>query len=51
MLGLMGRLVLPDPAPYRPALRRLAALTAPGTGELAARAAQLLVGVRCVQLP
>ncbi|GIM14327.1 hypothetical protein Vretimale_17212, partial [Volvox reticuliferus] len=42
VLGLMARLVLPAPAQYRPLLRRLAALTGPGTGELVTRAAQLL---------
>lgn len=42
--GLMSRLVLPAPAQYRPQLRRLAALSASGAQELAARAQQLLVG-------
>ncbi|GLC69098.1 hypothetical protein PLESTF_000789000 [Pleodorina starrii] len=42
VLGLMARLVLPAPAQYRPLLRRLAALSGPGSGELVTRAAQLL---------
>ena len=42
VLRLMGALVLPAPDLYRPQLRRLAALSEPGTGDVALRAQQLL---------
>lgn len=42
MVRLMAALVLPAPDPYRPLLRRLAALGEPGASEVAAWAMQLL---------
>jgi hypothetical protein len=43
---IFTKLVMPAPVPYRPLLRRLAALSSKGCSEVALRAQQLLVSVQ-----